>query len=58
MNLKEALLVIDLDPDDPRIDEAIEYAGQIPENVRHMRASVARMLVRWSLDNGGNDGDG
>lgn len=52
MTTDEALALYDADPHDPRVDEAIEYAGQIPDNVRHLRAHVAAWLVLWHRDNG------
>lgn len=37
MTLDEALALYDANPEDPRIDEAVEYCGQIPDNVRPLR---------------------
>jgi hypothetical protein len=57
MTVREALARVDTDPDDPEIIEAVEYAGQIHENVRHMRKALATMLVQWHHDNGGHEDD-
>lgn len=37
--------------DDPWVDEAIEYCGQIPDNVRHMKPKVRKMVIRWLEEN-------
>lgn len=44
--------IYDADPNDPRVDEAIEYVGQMPDNVRHMRSVVIGWMVHFLEENG------
>ena len=39
---------------DATVDEAIEHFGQIPDNVRHMRRAVIRMLARYLAEMAGD----
>ena len=56
LTLAWALALYDKNQNDSRVDAAIENAGQIPDNVRHLRGPVARMIVR-AVEDGAIDED-